>query len=241
MAPSARLLTCHVTHLTTRTLGIIGAGKVGTALARLATAGGWAVTLSGSPRQPMQGLIVETLVPGARLLPEAEVVAGADIVVVAIPFGKADSVDWAALSGKVVVDAMNYWYPVDGHVAAADEFEGSTAEFTLSRNPAMRLVKSLNHLGYHDMETDARPAGDPLRRSLVAASDDAEARALVAGFIDDIGFDPVITGLADGVLLEPEGPVFGVELSADAMISALDGAHGAGTALAVPEDELRVA
>lgn len=222
------------------TVGIIGAGKVGTALARLAIDGGWSVTLSGSPRQPMQALIVETLVPGARLLPEAEVVSGADLVIVAIPFGKADSVDWAALTGKVVVDAMNYWYPVDGHVSAADEFDGSTAEFTHSRNPAMRLVKSLNHLGYHDMETDARPAGDPLRRSLVAASDDVEARDLVAGFIDDIGFDPVVTSLADGALLEPDGPVFGVELSREAMLRALNEAGGEGTATAA-RTELRVA
>lgn len=240
--PGVLTLKRHVNTQTQRTLGIIGAGKVGTALARLATAAGWNVALSGSPRQPMQGLIVETLVPGARLLPEAEVVAGADLVIVAIPFGKADSVDWSALGGKVVVDATNYWYPVDGHVADADAFEGSTAEFTLARNPAMRLVKSLNHLGYHDMETDARPAGDPLRRSLVAASDDEEARRLVAGFIDDIGFDPVLTGLADGVLLEPEGPVFGIELSAEAMIAALDGAAGRGTAAGADEaDRRRVA
>lgn len=218
-----------------KTVGIIGAGKVGTALARLALGAGWQVRLAGSPRQPLQGLIVETLVPGARLLPEAEVVASADLVIVAVPFGKAGSVDWEALSGRVVVDAMNYWYPVDGHVPEADQFGATTAEFTQSRNPEVRLVKSLNHLGYHDMETDARPAGHPLRRSLVAASDDAEARDVVARFIDDIGFDPILSSLADGEILQPEGPVFGVKLSSAEMIAAFDRHRGVGAAVLAPE------
>lgn len=216
------------------TVGIIGSGKVGTALARLARAAGWDVVMSGSPRQPFLGMIVETLAPGARLVPESEVVATADFVIVAIPFGKADSVGWSDLSGKVVVDAMNYWYPVDGRVAEADEFAGSTSEFTHARNPAMRLVKSLNHLGYHEMETDARPADDVLRRALVVASDDADAQRLVAYFIDEIGFDPVMTTLANGVYLEPDGPVFGKEMSAQEMISTLDAAGGPGTAAHVP-------
>lgn len=208
------------------TLGILGAGKVGTTLARLARAAGWDVVLSGSPQAPMQALIVETLVPGARLLPEVQVVDEADVVVVAVPFGKADTIDWERLSGKIVVDAMNYWYPVDGHVAAADNFDGSTSELTLTRNPEMRLIKSLNHLGYHDMETDSRPEGHPLRRSLVAASDDVEARRVVAELVHDLGFDPVLTGLADGAHLEPDGPVFGRELSAAEMVATLDQAAG---------------
>ena len=220
-------------------LGIIGAGKVGTTLGRLALAAGWEVLISASPNSPMQALIVETMLPGARLLPEAEVVAGADVVVLAVPISKVTTVDLAALSGKVVVDAMNHWYPVDGeHDGVADA--PSSSHWVHSLNPAMRLVKSLNHLGYHDMETDARPAGDPLRRSLVAASDDVEARDLVAGFIDDIGFDPVVTSLADGALLEPDGPVFGVELSREAMLRALNEAGGEGTATAA-RTELRVA
>lgn len=209
-------------------MGIIGAGKVGTTLARLALRAGWDVVMSGSPRQPMQALIVETLVPGARLLTEADVVAAADLVIFAVPFGKADAIDVDALSGKVVVDAMNYWYPVDGHLAAVDDFPGSTAEYTQARNPRMRLVKSLNHLGYHDMETDARPTGDPDRRAVVVAADDPDARALVARFVDDLGFDPVLTGLADGVHLEEGGPVFGVPLTEGQLVAALAG-HGVRT------------
>ena len=207
-------------------MGIIGAGKVGTTLARLAIAAGRRVLLAGSPRQPLQALIVETLVPGARLASEAEVVAASDIVIIAVPFGKADELTFEAMSGTIVIDAMNYWYAVDGHLADVEAFDGSTAEFTLARNPRMRLVKSLNHLGYHDMETDARPAGDPLRRAIVVAADDADARAEVARLVDDIGFDPVEVSLADGVHLEEGGPIFGVELSADELRAALAQARG---------------
>lgn len=202
------------------TIGIIGAGKAGTTLARQALRAGWRVVLAGSPRQPLQALIVETMVPGAALASEAEV-AASDLVVLAIPFGKADEVDFAALSGKVVVDAMNYWYPVDGHLPAVEAFGGSTAEFTLARNPRMRLVKSFNHLGYHDLETDARPAGHPARRAIAVASDDPDARALVARLVDDLGFDPVPVALADGVHLQEGGPVFGVPMAEQQLIAAL--------------------
>lgn len=203
------------------TVGIIGAGKVGTALGRLAQAAGWDVLFADAADPLMQGMIVQTLVPGAALVSVEELAADSDLVIVAIPFGLSPALDWAPLSGKVVVDAMNHWYPVDGHLPWMDGVTGPTAEVTLARNPAMRVVRSLNHLGYHDMETDARPVGDPARRALAVASDDAEARAFVARFVDAIGFDPVETGMANSVLLEPEGTVFGVPMGAEELEGAL--------------------
>ena len=205
-------------------LGIIGAGKVGTTLGRLALASGWDVLISASPTRPMQSLIVETMLPGARLVPEAEVVAGADIVVLAVPISKATTVDLPALSGKVVIDAMNHWYPVDG---SHDEVEDapSSSHWVQSLNPAMRLVKSLNHLGYHDLENDARPAGHPERRAVAAASDDVEARAAVAALLDDLGFDPVEVPLADGRHLEGGGPIFGRWADAEGLTAALSRAR----------------
>ena len=189
-------------------LGIIGAGKVGTTLGRLALAAGWEVLVSATPTRVMQALIVETMLPGARLVPEAEVAADADIVVLAVPLSKVTSVDLSALSGKIVIDAMNHWYPVDGaHDDVADS--PSSSHWVQSLNPAMRIVKSLNHLGYHDMETVARPAGHPERRAVAAASDDSEARAAVAGLLDALGFDPVELDFPDGRHLEGGTPVFG--------------------------------
>lgn len=194
-------------------LGILGAGRLGTAVARLARGAGYDVILSGSPRQPMLGLIVETLIPGARLLSEAEVVAGADLVLLAIPFAKLDSLDLDALAGRIVIDALNPWPAVDG-TSSQPSSAASSSEAVLGRNPSMRLVKAFNHLGYLDLEADARPAGSALRRAMGVASDDVAARSRVAHLVDAVGFDPVLLGLAEGRLLEPDGPVFGRALDA---------------------------
>ncbi len=208
----------------TKRLGIIGAGKVGTTVGRLALAAGWEVRIAVSGRQPLQGLIVETMLPGALLQPEAQVVAESDIVLLAVPLSKVTTLDLAGLSGKVVVDAMNHWYPVDGALDGLDASASST-DYVASLNPAMRLVKSLNHLGYHDMETDARPGGDPDRRAVAVASDDPDARARVAALLDDLGFDPVEFPADASGHLQGDGPVFGRWVDAKGLRAAIERAQ----------------
>jgi predicted dinucleotide-binding enzyme len=196
-------------------IGIFGAGKVGTALARLLVAAGYEVRIAGSPRQTALDLLVSVVAPGAIVSSPEHLVDAADVIIVAVPFGKAPTVPWAKFDGKIVVDAMNYWPPIDGEIAEVEADPRSTAELNQARNPAARLVKSLNHLGYHEMEDDSVPAGAALRRALAVVGDDAEARAVVARIIDDLGFDPVDGGaLAHGRALEPGHPAFGRELSA---------------------------
>jgi predicted dinucleotide-binding enzyme len=196
-------------------IGIFGAGKVGTALARLLVDAGYRVALTGSPRQTALELLVSVVAPGARVADGERLVAESDVIVVAVPFGKAPTVPWHAFDDKVVVDATNYWHPVDGHIAEIDADERSTSEIHAALNPEARVVKSLNHLGYHDMEDDPMPSGSPLRRALAVVGDDADARETVARIIDDLGFDPVDGGaLANGRALEPGHPAFGRELSA---------------------------
>lgn len=208
----------------TKRLGIIGAGKVGTTVGRLALAAGWEVRIAVSGRQPLQGLIVETMLPGARLLPEADVVAQSDIVLLAVPLSKVTTLDLPGLSGKIVVDAMNHWYPVDGALDGLGPSASST-DYVAGLNPQMRLVKSLNHLGYHDLETDARPGGDPERRAVAVASDDRGARAAVAGLLDDLGFDPVEFGADAGEHLQGDGPVFGRWVDATGLRAAIERAQ----------------
>ena len=132
-----------------------------------------------------------------------------------MPFSKAGTVPWDDFDGRIVVDAMNYWPPVDGNIAEIDADPRTTSEINAARNPRARVVKSLNHLGYHEMEDDSMDPGSPLRRALAVVGDDAGARAVVAAIIDAIGFDPVDGGaLAHGRALEPGHPAFGRELSA---------------------------
>lgn len=203
-------------------IGIYGAGKVGTALARLLVDAGYRVLLSGSPRQTALELLVGVVAPGAEVVSPEALAAEAGIIIVAVPFGKAGTVPWAAFDGRVVVDAMNYWPPVDGNIAEVDADPRTTSEQNAERNPRARVVKSLNHLGYHEMEDDSLPAGDPLRRALAVVGDDADARAEVAALIDAIGFDPVDGGaLAHGLALEPGHPAFGRELSAAELAALL--------------------
>lgn len=194
-------------------IGIIGAGKVGTAVARLAIAAGDEVLLVGSPRAQYFEQIVAMTVPGARVATIDEVADAAELTILAVPFGKIDTVPLDRFNNTVVVDAANYWQPVDGTPAILQrDVDGtlSTSELVQTLNPSVRLVKSLNHLGYHDMDTDGLPAGDPGRRAVAVAGDHQSANDAVSAFLDRIGFDPVDLGaLVAGAALQPGEPVFG--------------------------------
>lgn len=192
-----------------RTIGILGAGRVGSAIARTALKAGYAVHIAGSgPAADIQ-LIVDIVIPGAVAMSAAEVAASADLVILAVPMHKFRTVDPATLAGTVVIDTMNYWQPIDGTLDEFTADERGSSEVVGSYFADARLVKTLNHIGYHDLETDARPAGDPHRHALAIAGD-AEPAALVAEVINRFGFDPVYAGpLESGAAFEPGSPIFG--------------------------------
>lgn len=198
-----------------RRLGIVGAGKVGTTIARAAMAAGYDVALSGSGDAERIALIVDVLAPGARAVATDEVVGFADIVVLAVPMHRFRELPSDLFDGKILVDAMNYWEDIDGvddELAAAPE---GTSVVVQQRFASARVVKSLNHLGYYEFSEGRRPRGAPGRIALAAAGDDRAAVAAVMQLIDRLGFDAVDAGpLEAGLALQPDGPVFGVAHSA---------------------------
>ena len=194
-------------------LAILGAGHVGPVIARLALKAGYQVDIAASGDPAGIALITELVVPGASPRWAGDAVADADIVALAMPLHRFLDTDPAVFAGKLVIDAMNYWPSADGALAAIRPGTG-TSEIVAGRLAGSTVVKSLNHLGYHDLEDWARPAGGTERRAVGVAGDDAGAVAAVAEFTDRIGYDPVLLGdLAAGRVLEAGGPVFGAVLS----------------------------
>lgn len=193
-------------------LAVLGAGHVGPVIARLAIRAGFPVSIATSGDPQDIALITELLIPGAQPQWASDAVAGADIVVLAIPLHRFLEIDPVLLTGRLVVDAMNYWPASDGVLKAFED--GGSSEIVAGLLAASSVVKALNHIGYHDLEDRARPSGATDRQAAGVAGDDAAAVATISSLIDRIGYDPVrLASLRAGRALQPGGPVFGSVLT----------------------------
>jgi 8-hydroxy-5-deazaflavin:NADPH oxidoreductase len=194
-------------------IAVLGAGHVGPVIARLAIDAGYPVSIAASDDPENIALITQVLVPGAEPRWAADAIENSDLVVLSIPLHKFADFDPALVADKLVVDTMNYWPPIDGVREMFEDPEYGSSEIVANRLARSTIVKTLNHLGYHELEDDRRPAGSPDRRALGVAGDDPVAVTVAAELIERIGYDPVRLGsLRAGRLLEPGGPVFGVAL-----------------------------
>jgi 8-hydroxy-5-deazaflavin:NADPH oxidoreductase len=194
-------------------IAVLGAGHVGPVIARVAIEAGYQVSIAASGDPEKIELIVQVLAPAAEPRWAAEAVEEADLVVLAIPLHKFKTLDPSLLDGKLVVDTMNYWPPVDGIQEMFEDRRYGSSEIVQRRLVRSTVVKTLNHIGYHELEDERRPRGSPERRALGVAGDDPRAVDVVAGLIERIGYDAVrFDRLSAGRLLEPGGPVFGVSL-----------------------------
>ncbi|MEJ1091540.1 NADPH-dependent F420 reductase [Microbacterium istanbulense] len=204
-----------------RTLGILGAGRLGTVIARLAASAGYRVLVarSGDPAPIARAMAAI----GATAMSAEQVIAESDAVVLALPLGRYRTLPVDLLRDALVIDAMNYWWGADGIRDDLTDPRTSTSELVQAHLPGARVVKALSHMGYQDVEDETRPAGAAGRKALALAGDDPAAVAAVARLVDDLGFDPVVAGgLAEGIRLEPGAEAFGADVDAEDLQAMLD-------------------
>jgi predicted dinucleotide-binding enzyme len=200
------------------TIGFIGAGHIGSQVARLAVQSGYDVVLSNS-RGPETLLdLVHELGPKARAATPAEAATAGDLVVVTIPLKNVHTVPVARLAGKTVIDTNNYYPERDGHIRELDEEKTTTSELLQRHLPASKVVKAFNHIYAAELTKHGQPAGSEDRRALAIAGNDAAAKTTVTKLLDQFGFDTVDMGpLAESWRIQRDTPGYGPRRTASGL------------------------
>jgi len=198
------------------TIGIIGAGHIGSQIARLAVANGYDVVISNSRGPETLSELVNELGPKARAATVIDAARSGDIVVVTIPLKNYRTVPVEPLAGKIVVDTNNYYPERDGHIPELDNESTTTSELLQKHLPASKVVKAFNHIYAAELTTHGQPAGTKNRRALVIAGDDKDAKATVTHLLDEFGFDTVDAGpLKEGWRIQRDTPGYGPRRTAE--------------------------
>jgi 8-hydroxy-5-deazaflavin:NADPH oxidoreductase len=198
------------------TIGLIGAGHIGSQVARLAVAHGHDVVISNSRGPESLAPLVAELGPRARAGTPVEAAQVGDIIVVTIPLKAYSTVPVEPLKGKIVIDTNNYYPQRDGRIPELDDESTTTSELLQRHLPESKVVKAFNHIYAAQLTTDGKPAGTPNRRALVIAGDDREAKAQVTRLLDQFGFDTVDAGpLAEGWRIQRDTPGYGPRRNAE--------------------------
>ncbi|MEO8904539.1 MAG: NAD(P)-binding domain-containing protein [Polyangiaceae bacterium] len=200
------------------TIGIIGAGEIGSQVARLAIAQGHNVVISNSRGPETLAGLVKELGPHARAATPKEAAEAGDIVVVSVPLKNYRSVPIEPLTGKLVIDTNNYYPERDGQIPELDNESTTTAELLQAHLPTSRVVKAFNHIYAAELTKHGQAAGTPNRRALVIAGDDATAKATVTHLLDTFGFDTVDAGaLKEGWRIQRDTPGYGPRRTVEQM------------------------
>lgn len=204
------------------TLGIIGAGHIGSQVARVAVANGYDVVIANSRGPETLADLVAELGPRAKAATAEDAAAAADVAVVTVPLRAIDKLPAEQLAGKIVLDTNNYYFERDGRIEALDKGETTTSELVQRQLPTSKIAKAFNHIFAADITSDGKPAGAADRRALATAGDDPEAVAFVTRFYDQAGFDTVNVGpLSESWRVERDRPAYVVRQNADELTANL--------------------
>jgi 8-hydroxy-5-deazaflavin:NADPH oxidoreductase len=186
-------------------VGIIGAGRLGQAMARTVLRAGRRVVLANSRGPESLASVVSTLDEGASAGTVDEA-AGAGIVVIAVPWPRVpEAVHGLHWDGRIVIDATNDFDPSD--------LNGLTSSQVLADLvPGARVVKAANTLGAAVLGSDPHEAGG--RRVIFLSGDHPEAKSEVSMLFEDAGFVAIDLGglVSGGAMQQLGGPLAGVNL-----------------------------
>jgi predicted dinucleotide-binding enzyme len=205
-------------------IGIVGAGMIGSTMARLWVGAGHEIRLASRHPEVLHPF-VETLGPLAAVATPQQAARFGEVVMLTVPLSAMPGLaaDVAPLlQGKVVVDTGNAYEKRDGDFARqATSHPGGSAGWAAAFYPKARWVKGFNTVYFKVLVSEAHRDGD--RIGIPLASDDPDAADLVAGLVRDAGFDPVIVGgLARGREFEPGTPVYNTGMSGPQLRQALN-------------------
>jgi len=192
-------------------IGVVGSGNIGSNAAKLFANAGHEVVVSNSRGPESLGSLVEEIGPQVRAATVEEAADFGEVVLVAMPFFAYETLPADQLSGKVVVDAMNYYAGRDGEV----EFNGLSSSEAVARHlPGSRIVKAFNTMYYETLRAEGRPSAPAEERLvLFVAGDNEEAKSVVSRLVEEVGFTPVDTGsLSEGRKQEPGSPIYNVPM-----------------------------
>ena len=198
------------------TLGVIGSGHQGSAVARLAIAADYDVVLSNSRGPDTLAALIEELGPHATAATTADAAASGDLVIVAIPVKAFRDLPVAALEKKVVLDASNYYPDRDGPISELDSKTTTTSAFLQGLLPSSRVIKAFSAIYYKTLPVLSRATGASDRAALLIAGDDAAARRTAEEFLDALGYDTLHAGsLAESWRFERDTPAYGLPYAID--------------------------
>lgn len=203
-------------------IGFIGAGHIGTALARNLVALGHDVALSNSRGPDTLADAVAELGPLAQAVTTEEAIDFADVLVVTVPLKVVPSLPTNGTAGKTLIDTNNYYPERDGQIAPLDTGELTTSEWVAQHFAGANVVKAFNSIYFEHLASQGTPGAPGPRRAIPVASNSEVAKLEVEQLIDQMGFDPVDAGeLSQTGRFQNGGDLYGAELTGPELRAAL--------------------